>query len=145
MNIATNNFYNNKVNNVSFQAKIIPYDALIECINKGMSNTEIGKMLGVPYRDVYTSVKKAGLKSADRIAKEKRNANILDLYKQGLSISQIARRLNLKDNVVSRFCKTNSLPTRKDKRYLAEIPDDKLRSIAEKMNLSKDFLDKNLK
>ena len=143
---ATNNYNNYRTQNITFEGKQhITENILREYIKKGLTNSEIAKELNISPRDITRKINQFGIKSVKQQKKEKNEQIMQELYNLGYSYNKIAEITDLQHNTVNKFFKQQNLPRNKELRYFANIKDKKLREIAQKLNLSKEFIEANLK
>ena len=146
MNIPSINLYSQNVQNrTTFSGKNINVKELQKYVYQNYSNVKIAQIFDMSTKQVSDKLRQANIKSAFQINKEKKAKVITSLYKQGLSCSEISKKTGQQKRTVEKFLNRNNLPTETDLRYYADIEDTKLREIANKLKLSKEFLDKNLK
>ena len=146
MNIPSINLYSQNVQNrTTFSGKNINVKELQKYVYQNYSNVKIAQIFDMSTKQVSDKLRQANIKSAFQINKEKKAKVITSLYKQGLSCAEISKKTGQQKRTVEKFLNRNNLPTETDLRYYADIEDTKLREIANKLKLSKEFLDKNLK
>jgi DNA-binding CsgD family transcriptional regulator/predicted GIY-YIG superfamily endonuclease len=97
---------NNKVKNkAEIGLSDLDKNKIIESYNKGLSNSEIAKIIGFTAPTVMEYLKTLNLVSNNTKNKELRAKQILNLYLNGLSCSDIVKSLNVPKRTVSEHIK----------------------------------------
>ena len=91
-------------NNNKFKPKYTPINQVDALLKKGLTNTQIGKLLGISYVAVGNLIKRHGLNPKEDTAFKKDRADIL-ASKQRLLLNNITvgkiKKMAVRDNVVS--------------------------------------------
>ena len=127
--------------NTTFTAKYprIQKSDLKECIKAGYSYKQISEKFEVPIDVVIRSMNWFGLKSNRAIEMEKNIHDVLNLHRQGFSVTQIKKELTLRTHLVKNIIK------KYEKSKSVSEGDSVLADIVKKLNMSEEDLKKYLK